>query len=103
MSADFTLNSYVVAAVEIGSNRVTGNGRAELPVLIINLRIVFPGRRNSSASLNFREFSCCAVGQKTCLPQDTRRPNSATASLRPVVAPFWQKSFVTMEEIEQRE
>ncbi len=58
MSESFTLRSYIVAEVEVGSNNAYGTGRAELPVLVVNLRLIFRSPRGSGTSLDFREIRC---------------------------------------------
>jgi hypothetical protein len=58
MSENFTINGYVVAEVELGSNGVSGVGCAELPVLVVNLRFVFRSHKDSPTSLYFHGISC---------------------------------------------
>ena len=58
MSENFTIRSYIVAEVEVGYNDIYGSGRAEFPVLMVNLKFVFRSLGDSATGLDFREIRC---------------------------------------------
>lgn len=59
MGEPFTLpNGFVVAEASIEPNGISGNGRAEAPILQVALRMVFRCPKNPGMSMDFRELRC---------------------------------------------
>jgi len=58
MSESITINSYIIAEVELGQNGVYATGSPEFPILVVNLRMLFRGFFPNKTTLDFREIRC---------------------------------------------
>lgn len=59
MSNSFTTDSsYIIARVDSFANGIYGTGRAELPILVVQLRFTFSSPSDLHCTLDFRELRC---------------------------------------------
>jgi len=59
MSENFTAcGGYIVAEVTIDANTISGSGRAEMPVLMVVLQMLFRSPKKLSKTFEFRELRC---------------------------------------------
>jgi len=58
MSEHFSLGGWVVADVDVPANGISGGGRAELPVLLVPLRLNLRCLKSPGLSIDFREIRC---------------------------------------------
>lgn len=59
MSSSFTTNGgHIIARVDSLANGIYGNGRAELPILVMPLRFSFSSHSELQCTLDYRELRC---------------------------------------------
>ena len=59
MGESFTASGgFIVAEVSIDANAISGSGRAEMPVLMVMLQMLFRSHKQLGATFDFRELRC---------------------------------------------
>src|SRR5712671_2360956 len=59
MSEYFTASGgYIVAEVKADANGINGSGRAEMPVLLVMLQMLFRSPKQLGVTYDFRELRC---------------------------------------------
>jgi hypothetical protein len=72
MSEYFSLGGYIAAEVDVLPNGISGTGRAELPIISVQLQLSLNGPQGQGLSFDFREIRCRVSPFDTAYLADSR-------------------------------